>query len=238
MAVVSARCFAFTSFVSPRISLQKSSSFNSVQGQIFQFRIRYTSLCFYTGLGLRSFLPVKTCRKASITISNLRRFRYHVPLVCVCPFAVNYRLVTYFMADIDVEILLPRRFEVDGFSTASGKSWALVLRWMHDCLRNHPRCNDWSTSEWWPTRLLDIESQSDARLIETSETLPSGPYLTLNHRWGTAEFVKLTTENLANMKAGIPYQSFPKTFRDAVIVAKRFKIRYIWIDSLYHTKFT
>jgi len=146
---------------------------------------------------------------------------------------VSYPQIAYFFHGyVDVEPLLLKRSDVDESSTFSGKSWALVLRWMHDCLRNHPRCNEWSNPPWWPTRLLDIESHTEARLLETYTATPSGPYLTLSHRWGTAKFVTLTTENIEDMKSGIAYQSLPRTFLDAIIVAKRFKIRYIWIDSL------
>jgi hypothetical protein len=109
------------------------------------------------------------CRRL---VSSGRRFSsYHA-----------LRLLTPFMAYTDVEPLLLQRSEIDESSTFLGKSWASVLRWMHDCLRNHPRCNEWSTSQWWPTRLLDVESHAEARLLETSAATPSGPYLTLSYR--------------------------------------------------------
>lgn len=117
--------------------------------------------------------------------------------------------------NLDNGFFLSQISDVDEFTTSSSKSWALVLRWMHDCLRNHPRCNEWSTSQWWPTRLLDIESHTDALLVETSIATSLGPYLTSSHRWGAAEFVTLTTENIENMKRGISYQSLPRTFLDA-----------------------
>jgi hypothetical protein len=38
--------------------------------------------------------------------------------------------------------------------------------------------------------------------------------------------------NLGKLKAGIPLQDLPQTFRDAVDITRRLGISYIWIDSL------
>jgi hypothetical protein len=56
--------------------------------------------------------------------------------------------------------------------------------------------------------------------------------MTLSHRWGATKFIKLTTDNLHSFKLGIPLKHLPKTFQDAVAVAKWFGVRYLWIDSL------
>ncbi|KAN0102949.1 Heterokaryon incompatibility protein (HET) domain containing protein [Hyaloscypha variabilis] len=89
-------------------------------------------------------------------------------------------------------------------------------------------------SPWWPTRLLQIQEQdsSGLRLIETTESAPKGPYLTLSHRWGKAQFKKLTAKTLDDLKAGISVAILPKTFQDAISVARRLQVRYLWIDSL------
>lgn len=44
--------------------------------------------------------------------------------------------------------------------------------------------------------------------------------------------IKTTVATLEQRKQSIPLASLPKTFRDAVIITRRFGIQYIWIDSL------
>ena len=56
--------------------------------------------------------------------------------------------------------------------------------------------------------------------------------MTLSHRWGTAEFLKLTIENYENLKRGFSISDLPKTFRDTITMTWKFGIRYLWIDSL------
>lgn len=56
--------------------------------------------------------------------------------------------------------------------------------------------------------------------------------MTVSHRWDNAQFIKLTLENPDEFKTGIVVAKFPKTFQDALIVAKRLQISYLWIDSL------
>ena len=56
--------------------------------------------------------------------------------------------------------------------------------------------------------------------------------MTLSHCWGAAFIKMLTKSSLADLKVGFAISSFPKTFRDAITVSRRFGVRYLWIDSL------
>jgi hypothetical protein len=56
--------------------------------------------------------------------------------------------------------------------------------------------------------------------------------LTLSYRWGSADFIKLTEDSMAEFRRGKLVSDLPKTFRDAITVARRFSIQYVWIDSL------
>jgi len=42
----------------------------------------------------------------------------------------------------------------------------------------------------------------------------------------------LTKANAKMLRQGIPNSRLPKTFQDAIIVTRKFKKQYIWIDSL------
>lgn len=121
-------------------------------------------------------------------------------------------------------------------STSSEKSLRKAHDWLNVCLTSHAQCNVRpSNDEWWPSRLIEIvdsNSGFDIRLLETASSQPSGPYMTLSHSWGTAEFLQLTSQNKEMLKAGFLVDVLPKTFQDAIVVAKALQCRYIWIDSL------
>jgi hypothetical protein len=59
-----------------------------------------------------------------------------------------------------------------------------------------------------------------------------GRYACLSHCWGSNPLLRTTTANFEEHKAGISFNLLPKTFRDAIIVARKLDIQYIWIDSL------
>lgn len=70
------------------------------------------------------------------------------------------------------------------------------------------------------------------RLAVSSKDQFEGSYLTLSHCWGQREFLKLTRDNMMDLRSGFPTSSLPRTFQEAVQVARRLGVRYIWIDSL------
>lgn len=88
-------------------------------------------------------------------------------------------------------------------------------------------------TKWYPTRLIERMSNETFRIIRSdSISQPGGGYITLSHRWGSSDFIKLTTDNLSNLEHRSPVSLLPKTFRESLVVAQRMNIRYIWIDSL------
>jgi hypothetical protein len=110
-------------------------------------------------------------------------------------------------------------------------------RWFHQCLEQHSACNrERLATTWYPTRLLWLQEPSQShdsiRLIETAKEAPSGPYATLSHCWGGASFLQLKKTSLSTFCAGIPTTELPKTFQEAILVARFLGISYIWIDSL------
>jgi hypothetical protein len=57
-------------------------------------------------------------------------------------------------------------------------------------------------------------------------------YSTLSHYWGSEAFLKLTTDNFNDFLKGISTKDLPKTIRDAIYIARKLCVEYIWIDSL------
>jgi hypothetical protein len=111
----------------------------------------------------------------------------------------------------------------------------VVRRWLETCINSHPICAQRRTTDWYPTRLLDLgdaELHGSIKLIHTQEEALSEPYVTLSHCWGGVSLIKLTTTTLPGFKLGIQLCDLPQTFRDAVKVALFLGVRYLWIDAL------
>ena len=123
--------------------------------------------------------------------------------------------------------------------TSSTETLELARTWIQDCEMHHELCRHSGTVEsWYPTRLLDLgqtipgDETVACRIVVSGSVVLSGDYATVSHRWGTANFLKLTAENMVSFKHGIPYSALPQTFIDCITVARQLKIRYLWIDSL------
>jgi hypothetical protein len=97
-----------------------------------------------------------------------------------------------------------------------------------------------------PTRLLYVGTSPshNVRLRESSD-LPAGhvKYVALSHRWGIAvpnttsrnkskPVSQLLSGNINDMKTKIEYERLPQNFKDAIVIAQRIGIEYLWIDSL------
>jgi len=95
-------------------------------------------------------------------------------------------------------------------------------------------CNVATDLAWTPTRLLEITNDGSpgVRLVLNTVDNICGPYVTLSHCWGKADFLRLEKRTFERMRAGIDVFELPKTFRDAVAVTQWLDVRYLWIDSL------
>jgi hypothetical protein len=85
-----------------------------------------------------------------------------------------------------------------------------------------------------PTRLLSIgggteQSPSSVHLITECASLQ---YMALSHRWGDSQHLTTTCSNYLQHLKSIEFRDIPKTFQDAIKVARALDIRYIWIDAL------
>ncbi|KAH6889644.1 hypothetical protein B0T10DRAFT_571612 [Thelonectria olida] len=120
---------------------------------------------------------------------------------------------------------------------AGGETHLKVLReWIRSCDSTH-ECLP-QRLDFVPRRLLDIgDSKSDmVRLLEISLSLRKPKkYAALSHRWGSpqqhAKFCALKS-NIETLMRGFEVSLLPKTFRDAVHIARGLKLDYLWIDSI------
>jgi hypothetical protein len=128
---------------------------------------------------------------------------------------------------------------------------AQVGTWLDNCLKHHTTCKETSTStigKYVPSRLLDLGYPADSRDVvrlwireEAPERELSLPYMTLSHRWDDpnskdpeiqGRWHKLTQKNLNELCRGIRVNDLPKTWIDAIFVARSLRARFLWIDSL------
>lgn len=81
--------------------------------------------------------------------------------------------------------------------------------------------------------MLDLQDQfPGVRLVSRGDVSLGRPYATLSYCWGGVDFLKLKQSNSAELEAHISLGSLPMTFVQAIEVARRLSIPYLWIDSL------
>lgn len=121
--------------------------------------------------------------------------------------------------------------------TSSAQTCALARYWVHSCVERHPNCSK-NIKVRLPSRVVLIEYDAierayGTRLVETSRAV--GRYCCLSHRWGKpggSPMPQTTQENYAQHLERIPFRSLTETFIDAIIMAHRLGLKFIWIDSL------
>lgn len=135
----------------------------------------------------------------------------------------------------------PWRVRPDGFqkpipdSTGDPEVAKVALEWLQSCLGLHGSCSSNLTNQnlaTYPKRLIKVGG-STPRLIVAEDESPDGCYATLSHCWGKdPTFFTLTQSRLHILKHELPLNDLPQTFQDAITLARRLNIPYLWIDSL------
>lgn len=87
------------------------------------------------------------------------------------------------------------------------------------------------TSNRIPIRLIRI-NQDNSVLVNIPVNDSPPHYVALSHCWGPSPHLKTLKGNITDFESQIPISAVPKTFRDAIYVAKSLNFDYIWIDSL------
>ncbi|KAF2972322.1 hypothetical protein GQX73_g1231 [Xylaria multiplex] len=122
----------------------------------------------------------------------------------------------------------------------SREQFTLLKEWIKACDKTHGSCrgnHDGGNNENYyastmPTRLVELEPT--LRIVESSQIKPSR-YIALSHCWGKlseSERFCAFNHNISQLKESIKFNALPKTFRDAITVARGIGVSYLWIDSL------
>jgi hypothetical protein len=96
-----------------------------------------------------------------------------------------------------------------------------VKEWLSQC-NDHAACSS-QRQPFLPTRLLDLnecDTSGEARLVVSKDLDRTTPYVTLSHCWGQNVSFQLRDENIEAMMHGFKVSEMPKTFQDAIAVAR------------------
>lgn len=113
--------------------------------------------------------------------------------------------------------------------------------YINDCVMNHESCrNTIPGSQFVPTRLLYLGDGSSphprlvGHTVIDSEWSPKTQlkYATLSYCWESSLPLRTTTDSLADHIRGIPLCDMPQVCREAIHVARKLGISYLWIDAL------
>ncbi len=116
-----------------------------------------------------------------------------------------------------------------------------LQHWLESCRENHDRCRKRFRDSnhrglFYPSRLVYVGTSNNdsVRLIDTAEVAPTGPYMTLSHRWpeDASRYTQLREDNLGFLKIQIETKSLSRTFQDAINCTWSLGVKYLWIDSL------
>lgn len=107
---------------------------------------------------------------------------------------------------------------------------------MSTCFDSHPQCTSSKTSaSYRPTRLLKLGNLHTFRLVLGTECPPTLEYVALSYCWGTKpveHLLRLLCSTFEDLRREQTVENLPKTFKDAIDVARHFGVDYIWIDRL------
>lgn len=122
-------------------------------------------------------------------------------------------------------------------STDSEESTAQAVKWFEDCSKNHECCKAaFPKTNFVPSRLVEISNPEEncfsVRLRERCNLPADICYATLSHCWGSQMPFKLELDNQESCLISISLSKLSRVFIDAIKVAWRLGIQYLWIDSL------
>ncbi|KAI4666521.1 uncharacterized protein J4E79_002560 [Alternaria viburni] len=117
--------------------------------------------------------------------------------------------------------------------SSSPHTLAHALNWVRDCekQRTDRRCH--VDTAPLPARVLDIRDSTPHRVaLYAPAEGELGRYAALSYVWGDSSPFATTRANIEANKRGIDTDQLPKTFQDAILIAREMGIGYLWIDSL------
>lgn len=108
----------------------------------------------------------------------------------------------------------------------------IVKKWINECCRNHAICGAQGPQRL-PRRVLDLRAFAKSGTLSLHETSGESAFCAcLTHCWGSEMSCRTTTASISSIMRDIPWNSVPQNFKDAVLVASKLRIPFLWIDAL------
>jgi hypothetical protein len=129
-------------------------------------------------------------------------------------------------------------------SASSEECLSIARSWIETCRAEHGISCGQNTLEeksgsapFMPKRTINVGSEylnQEPFLAIHDQNGGSGDtaWATLSHCWGGTSPLTTTKDTIKEHQRRIPLESMPRTFRDAVVIARKLGIQHVWIDSL------
>ncbi|KAI8628676.1 HET-domain-containing protein [Xylariaceae sp. FL1651] len=126
--------------------------------------------------------------------------------------------------------ILPTSRDITSLDSSGIGSFETALEWIQNCIDTH-ECGGVAKSTL-PLRVIDtgLHDGSSVRIVRGSPKVDR--YVCLSHCWGKEPQLMATEKTLPEYMRSIAWSVLPTTFKDAITIARRLGIQYIWIDSL------
>jgi hypothetical protein len=106
-----------------------------------------------------------------------------------------------------------------------------ILELVDTCYDEHELCRrDENRRFSFPLRLVNVGDAQDAPKLQDSDK--DNVYIALSHCWGKEQPYTTTTSTLSSRLKALDWDALPRTFLDAIKVARTVGVKYIWIDSI------
>lgn len=124
-----------------------------------------------------------------------------------------------------------RKMHVDPGSSSTLK---IASKWLARCIENHTNCpQSVPTSQTSPRRVISVGDEvTNPFLAEYFANDSPGGWAALSYCWGGEPSMKLTKENMNELKRGISLDKFDTTVRDAILITRSLGLAYLWVDAL------
>lgn len=83
-----------------------------------------------------------------------------------------------------------------------------------------------------PSRMIDVACHP-CKIVDYSQAEHPKDYLTLSYTWGLNQDYVLTVSTLSAKMTALDHRRIPATITDAIVVTRKLRYRYLWVDALY-----
>lgn len=117
-------------------------------------------------------------------------------------------------------------------TTGSEASLQNLDEWLNRCRQQHKLCE--TGKSYTPRRVLDLGDLHLPPAVRLHEPSPGEElnYLCLSYRWSSIPTLQTLKSNMEEHKLAIPWDRLPLAFQQLCSVARRLRLRYVWIDAL------